>query len=213
MAAVIAEMKKPTLPPCRQRSGDGLSQAAIAKLNKSRRPDSSGLFIASPGDIATGSLYGRNLPEKYLVQRVKAKISFLRGYLVYISYDGAEFMDSQSSFLTLQYPSRCNNVWGIWLEQEVREGMEPGDHFGYDGMEVSIFVKEISGFDFASAHTILPFDRIHLRRPKGARWARQAVEIAIEEIRNDLGFDGLEFGCETEFASNSPVLTLNFVWK
>ena len=57
-------------------------------------------------------IFDVNIPESELSTRISQKINFIRGYLMDISFDGPEFMAKHSDFLTLQYPSKCNNFYG-----------------------------------------------------------------------------------------------------
>jgi hypothetical protein len=147
------------------------------------------LFICKSEEIDLDLTIEMNIEQDELIDRINRKIAFLRGYLVNISFDGAEFMTKNSGFLACQYPSKCSNAIGVWLEQDLEGDPRPGSHFGFQDFDVSFFSNTLEDVDFASMWSILPFDRMFIRRPKGVNWDKRSVKEVVEIIRSDLRFD------------------------
>jgi len=127
-----------------------------------------------------------------LEKRAKEKIEFLRGYLVDISFDGAEFMHIKSKFLPLQYQSKCNSSMGFWFEQWL-DNAHPGAYHGYQGFDVVLFASAVSDIDFESVNTILPFDEIFIRQSCGLPWDQARANQVVQEIKADLGMGKRHF--------------------
>ena len=92
------------------------------------------LFGASVSELMT--MAGGNGPPDFsedIKRRLSEKIAFLRGYFVDVSFDGPDFIGKKSSFLTLQYPRRCNNALGFWFEQDIEGKPETGAYPGFQG--------------------------------------------------------------------------------
>jgi len=173
------------------------------------------LFLQNWYEYGLDLILDIRLSESDLQQRVLNRINFFRGYLVDISYDGAEFMAQHSNFLSLQYPSKCNNAFCIWLEQylETDDGsdVEPGASFHFQEFEMSFFCKSIEDVDLASMRNILPFDRLFIRRPNWKEWDKESVKIITEQIKADIEAD---YSVEIEFNKNfsGSLLAMNFTW-
>jgi len=146
-----------------------------------------------------------------LEERIKSKIGFIRGYLVDISFDGPVFMSKHSQFLTLQYPSRCENALGIWLEQDLQGDAESGGYFGYQGWDVSLFVNRISDVDMAAVRNILPFDSMWLRKPGSAPWRKEEIKQLTGHLKQDLECDGNLH--KMRAGMDGHLLKVEFAWK
>lgn len=173
-----------------------------------------GLFLRKPQELCGDLISDFLLDSDDLKNRIDKKIEFLRGYLVDISFDGPEYMDKCSRFLPCQYPSRCNNATGLWLEQDLEhEPMEPGLYHGFQDFEVQIFCKKIVDIDLASMRSVLPFDILHARLPKGEGWTRESSNQLVSEIRSDLEFDEEQFDVDVIGYDRTEILTLSFKWN
>jgi len=124
--------------------------------------------------------------------RAKEKISFLRGYFVDISFDGAEFMELKGSFLTQQYQSRCHAAMGFWFKQW-EENPRAGAYHGFQGDEISLFALSPKDIDFESVDCVLPFDKIYIRQAGGVPWPELRAKEIKEEIMSDLGMNHRKF--------------------
>lgn len=152
------------------------------------------------------------LSESALQDRITDKIGFLRAYLVDISFDGPEFMNDKSNFLSLQYPGKCDNALGVWLEKDgesLPEDFLPSDYF--DKLNVSFFCKNINDVDLASMYSVLPFDRMFLRRPKGRKWDKAAIDMLIHQIKEDLEFD-YSVKIDINHENDEELLMVSFIW-
>ena len=163
------------------------------------------LFVATSSGMVNSE---SGLSWSKIEERVSHKIAFLRGYLVDISFDGPDFMVAKSQFLTNQYPSQCERSFGIWLEQDLgKENLIPGDYFGFQEFEVSIFINRLDDIDFASIRAILPFDRMIIRQPNGVKWTVEDGNAVADHISNDLEDDLFKTGT---FDVASTLLQLDF---
>ena len=172
------------------------------------------LFLQNWYEYDLDLIIDMGLSESDLQRRVANKINFLRGYLVDISYDGAEFMAQHSNFLSLQYPSKCNNAYSIWLEQygdDDGNGIEAGASFHFQEFEIGFFCKSIEDIDLASMRNILPFDRLFIRRPKGENWDIDSIENITHLIKEDLESD---YDVKVDFNKNDSggLFSMNFTW-
>jgi len=171
-----------------------------------------GLFLQNSHEFHQDLGYYNS--ESELLTRISRKIDFLRGYLVDISFDGPEFMAQQSDFLTQQYPSRCDNSIGVWLEQSREGDIECGAYFGFQDFDVSFFCKSIKDVDLASMRNILPFDHIIVRRPKNQIWDKISVNNFVQQVNKDLEFD-YTYTVEIHTHKNRPVrvFSMTFTWE
>lgn len=171
-----------------------------------------GLFVCKRHEFGGDLLLDCTVFRSELSERISEKINFIRGYLVDISFDGPDFMARHSKFLSLQYPSQCNNAIGVWLEQDLEVEDEPGGYFRFQGWDVSFFCKEIRDVDLASMRNVLPFDRMFVRRPKGIAWDRASSKKFLRDVKSDLEFDyhvQVEMGKDLSY----QLLTLEFTWQ
>ena len=129
------------------------------------------------------------LSEFELETRVCNKLNFIRGYMIDISFDGEQFVDQKSTFLTLQYPDKCNNALGVWLEQDLGDRLETGGYYGFGEFDISFFCKDIADVDLASMRGVLRFNKMYLRRPQGKKWDAESAKDALQKVKNDLEFD------------------------
>lgn len=171
-----------------------------------------GLFLQKWHELNQDIVLDLNVSESELSTRISNKINFLRGYLVDISFDGPEFMAQHSNFLTLQYPSKCNNSIGVWLEQNLEGEIEAGGYFGFQDFDVNFFCKSIKDVDLASMRNILPFDRMFVRRPKGQTWDTISVNNVVQQVKEDLECD---YTVKIQTDGNEPVelLSTSFTWE
>jgi hypothetical protein len=170
------------------------------------------LFLNTPYELNVDWILDLNLSELDLVSRLKEKISFLRGYLVDISYDGAAHMQRYSRFLSQQYPSRCNKSLGLFFEQAMTPDCEAGSYFGFQGFQANLFCGTFNEIDITSIRNILPFNRLYVRRPYGGAWNSRFVKTIIKEVKNGLEY---EYTIDThidEVAPRQQMLTIEFKW-
>ncbi|MFK5948004.1 MAG: hypothetical protein QM500_04430 [Methylococcales bacterium] len=169
------------------------------------------LFVCKWHEIDQDITMDFNVTETEISTRVANKISFLRGYLVDISFDGPSFMEYHTNFLTLQYPSRCNNAIGVWLDQDLDGEVELGAYFGFSDFDVSFFCKSIEDVDLSSMRGILPFDRMFIRRQKGIDWDSKSIDKFVEQVKEDLEFD-YAVEIKIDGNDNKNILLLSFIW-
>ena len=143
-----------------------------------------------------------------LAERAKEKIKFLRGYLVDISFDGAEFMALKSNFLSSQYQSRCDSAMGFWFEQWP-ENSRPGAYHGFQGWDVVLFAASHKQIDFESVNNILPFDRLFIRQAKGISWSESHARMITRDIKDDLGMSQRQFSKIHGVGSSMISITFN----
>lgn len=163
-----------------------------------RRSEQEG-FVEPPHE--SGDLYA-------LEERAKEKIAFLRGYLVDISFDGAEFMALKSQFLTLQYQSRCDSAMGFWFVQWPGNS-RPGAYHSFQEDEVALFAKSPNDIDFESVNNILPFDRIFIRQAEGVPWSEARAREIRQAIKSDLGMGHRQFSKIIGVGSSMLSITFN----
>lgn len=191
-----------------QRRYRKLSYDIIATSIENGYFDDGSVFVDIHAEL--GSDPAESYSEETLRSRIDARIAFFRGYLVDISFDQAGFMSKKSRIFPLQYQSRCDQVLGIWLEQDPEGECRPGGYLGFQGMDVSFFVNQIEDVDLASVWNILPFDSMHLRHPGGTDWTKPEVDKVISSVDEDLSFD-LEYRMKTRRAG--MMLHFDFKWK
>jgi len=185
----------------------------IEKYLEDGYSDSDFLFIAMCDDLAYDMLEVYIDLEEVIRDRVQNKIKFLRGYLVDISEDGADFMNNKSKFLSAQLPYKCDNAYGIWLRQG-EDNEEAGGYFGYQGNEMNVFCKNIEDIDLASMRNIQPFDKIFIRRPKGEKWTLKKAKEIRQLVKDDLEFDyDVKVKLGKELFDHDRTLLLNVVWE
>ena len=148
-----------------------------------------GLFLCKWNELNHDLIADLSLPEDELEIRVVNKLNFIRGYMIDISFDGEQFVDEKSTFLSLQYPNKCNDALGVWLEQDLGGKIETGAYFGFQKFDISFFCNDISDVDLASMREVLLFNKIFLRRPKGVNWDTGNANDVYQKIKNDLEFD------------------------
>jgi hypothetical protein len=142
---------------------------------------------------------------------IRRKAAFLRVYLRDLSFDGAAFMKRHMRLLPMQLPLRKRTGVGVWLvEDQERKHSEPNASTEFLEPYVSLFAKEVSDIDFASAHNVLPFDHLLLQNFTGKKWTKLDACRIANEIKADLEFDGMEF--DLKFSSTPQDLALTFVW-
>lgn len=190
-----------------------VSLRAIEELLDSEYPDfDGGLFLCKNFELNLDLIFDFHVLKSELSSRVENKISFLRGYLVDISFDGPEFVERHSNFLTQQYPSKCNNAIGVWLEQDLEGNLEAGSYFGFQKFDVSFFCKNIKDVDLASMRSILPFDRMFVRLPKGQTWDATTDKAMLEQIEEDLKFD-YSVTIHPKDIGHGDLFSMNFTWE
>lgn len=189
-------------------------RALIKTICKQDNQDfgSNELFLKERREVENNQSLG-HLPEADLVNRILQKIGFLQAYLVDISFDGGEFMRNKSNFLTAQYPSKCDNSLGIWLERDVENLSEDNIFYHhFNGLSVNVFCKSITDVDLASMYNVLPYDRMFLRQPKGQNWDDVSVETLVNDVREDLEFD-YSVEIKADYNENDSLLELSFNWN
>jgi hypothetical protein len=171
-----------------------------------------GLFLQKWDELNYDIILDLNLSESDLSTRISKKLKFLRGYLVDISFDGPEFMAKHSNFLTRQYPSKCNNSIGVWLEQNVEGEIEAGGYFGFQGFDVNFFCESLEDVDLASMRNILPFDRMFVRRPKGQTWDAASINDVMQRVKYDIEFD-YTVKIQAEHYKSGELFSIRFTWE
>ena len=163
---------------------------AIDEMLENRNAGSdNGLFLCKWSELGKDLIADLSLPETELETRVVNKLNFIRGYMIDISFDGEQFVDEKSAFLSLQYPNKCNDALSVWLEQDLGDKIETGAYFGFQKFDISFFCNDISDVDLASMREVLLFNKIYLRRPKGEKWGAESAKDVLHKIKNDLEFD------------------------
>jgi hypothetical protein len=182
----------------------------ISRMCRKGYADGPILFLLKHYEVQSDPVMDLDLGEDELNKRIDSRIAFFRGYLVDISYDGPAFMSRQSRFLTLQYPRRCENAVGVWLEEDTKGEVEPWGYHGFRSFDVSFFVNSIEGVDLASMRGVLPFKWMYLRKPKGQAWTQKECRKLERRLDYDLRFDGYEH--DLRMKKNGEFLTLTFKW-
>ena len=170
------------------------------------------LFSQNWSDLNLDIIMDCNLERSELAARINNRIRFLRAYLVDISFDGEEFMYKYSQFLSCQYPKVCDKQFAFWLEQYIDGNPEAGGYSLFQEFEASFFCKDPAQIDFASMRTVLPFDRMLIRRPNGEVWDRHGADAIMATIREDIKFD-YDFRMYPSEYKGKELLVVNFVWS
>ena len=168
-----------------------------------------GLFLCKWHELGKDLVKDLSLPEDELETRVVNRLNFIRGYMVDISFDGDQFVDEKSTFLSLQYPDKCDNVLGVWLEQDLGDRIETGSYFGFGEFDMSFFCNDITDVDLASMRGVLRFNKMYLRRPKGVNWDTGNAKDVYQKIKNDLEFD-YEVDIRIDDSEYDELLLLHF---
>lgn len=150
--------------------------------------------------------------EDEIRRRVQQKFAFLHAYLVDIAPDGPAFMSKKFGFLPWQYPSKCDQAWGFWFQQNPDRDLEPGSVPGFQELEGQLFLSSPEDVDLASIRSVLPFDYVSVRKPCGESWSRAEAYELLSVLASDLGSDGYDFEAEIE-GLETPVLRLTFQWQ
>ena len=148
-----------------------------------------GLFLCKWSELNQDLVADLSLPETELETRVVNKLNFIRGYMIDISFDGDQFVDEKSAFLSLQFPDQCNDALGVWLEQDLEDRIETGGYYGFQKFNMSFFCNDIVDVDLASMRGVLRFNKMYLRRPKGVNWDTENAKDVLQKIKDDLEFD------------------------
>jgi len=164
-------------------------KAIIEMLENGDAGSDNGLFLCKWNEINKDLIADLMLPEEELEERIVNKLNFIRGYMIDISFDGEQFVDEKSTFLSLQYPDECNNALGVWLEQDLGDEIETGGYYGFQEFDISFFCKNIADVDLASVRGVLRFNKMYLRRPQGKKWDAESAKDALQKVKNDLEFD------------------------
>jgi hypothetical protein len=169
------------------------------------------LFLQKAYELHSGLILDWSKDESELSGRIDSRVNFIRGYLANISFDGPQFMSAHSKFLPLQYPSRCNNAFCVWLDQESEGELESGSYFGFQEFDVSFFCNSLDDIDLASMRSVVAFNRMTMRRPKGRHWDTVSVNEAVKRIKYDLEFD---YSVETKADGDKSdeLFFLKFTW-
>jgi len=188
---------------------------AIDEIIEIDEYDSEGLFLLHCEELECGYLDVNTPSKQELQKRIQNKINFLRGYLVDISFDGPQFMSDYSSFISMQYPSRCNNAYGVWLDQwsEIKDEdvRESGDSRHFQGIEIGFFCNSLEDVDLESMNVILPFQRVVVRRPQGKKWDTESSDSIISQVNADICDDGYP-EIQVNKEKFDEFLTLNLIW-
>jgi hypothetical protein len=164
-------------------------KAIIEMLENGNAGSDNGLFLCKWNEINKDLIADLTLPEEELEVRVVNKLNFIRGYMIDISFDGDQFVDEKSTFLSLQYPDKCDDSLGVWLEQDLDDRIETGGYYGFGEFNISFFCNKIEDVDLASMRGVLRFNKMYLRRPKGVNWDTENAKDVLQKIKNDLEFD------------------------
>jgi hypothetical protein len=142
---------------------------------------------------------------------IRKKAVFLKIYFRDLSFDGTAYMKRHMRLLPMQLPLRNRTGIGIWLEQDQERKQTP-IHATTEFLEpyVALFAKDVADIDFASAHSVLPFDYLSLRNFTGKKWSKVDARRIARQIKDDLEFDGMEFDMNSR--STQAGLDLTFIW-
>lgn len=209
------QLEEPASPPTEEGQWASFERWQRAFLREARTAQrcESGLgalpgharFLAWPGEV--------EMDLDRFIERAKEKTNFLSGYLVDLSFDGAEAMARRSALLAKQLPEACEDAISVWLEQDLdREPLEAGSYFAFQGSCVRLFCADIQDIDFGSARAVLPYDRMLIELPRARRWTIREANQAIKHIVKDLEFDA--YYCRTKATGKtSQSLDIEFHWE
>ena len=179
-----------------------IKAAARAERRRGNSRPGEDLFLAAPWEEDW------TIDMEGISKRAAEKIDFLRAYLRDISFDGPEFMAQCSSFLDLQFPSACEDVYSFLIMQDIEQEIPIPDFSGY---WMRIFLKELTDIDFSSAFSVMPFHDIQITKPKNQTWTSKQIQSAIRTIKHDLGFDGFDCHVRTTWKTKTSI-NLKFIW-
>ncbi|WP_140885275.1 hypothetical protein [Muricoccus nepalensis] len=153
-------------------------------------------------------------------RRLDAQIGFLRGYFVDISFDDPEsgkerFGRSVFRVLSAFDKSSLDESYWIFFGTNDMEAAPPGDSHHFDGVEANIFCRNLDDVDFASAMTILPYDRMIVRNKAGKDWSEVQIKRFLQHLKNDLAFDDFDgdFAKEFDYGPFLGVYAKNPYWE
>jgi hypothetical protein len=145
--------------------------------------ESSGLFDLNLNDLEYPS---------DAEMRIRDRISFLRDYLVDISFDGGDFHANVKKLLASQAPRACPIGYMIWLGVNDIGALQPQGTLHFRGVDTALFCKDYNDYDLASVMNIAPFEKIFARNRRGADWSRKDARAFLANLKSDLAFDGIE---------------------
>jgi hypothetical protein len=128
-------------------------------------------------------------------KRIRDQLGFLRGYLVDISFDQGPFAEWVKQLLCNHNNRDWKKGYSFFLYQnDLEKGAPFGDSFHFQGTCANFFCNRIADIDFASAMSVLPFDRLTIRNKEGRNWSATEANKVIAEIEKDLEFDLMGVG-------------------
>jgi len=166
---------------------------------------------AAQGDMALITGWRPALTARLAEKQARKKISFLRGYFVDLSFDGAGYMGDRMQILRWQFPSKQDSAFAIRLAQDTRHNLREGASFHFKGKQMILFARDVGHIDYPSITGVLPFDRIHIRRPRYAPWEAGLAKEVVKIIHEDLEGDAYYCRIKTRMAKN--VLCLEIEWN
>jgi hypothetical protein len=142
---------------------------------------------------------------------IRQRAKFLKVYFRDLSHGGAASLKRHMRLLPMQLPLRKRTGIGVWLAEDM-ERKNHGLNASTEFLEpyVSLFAKDAVDIDFASAHSVLPFNYLFLRNFTGKKWTKRDERRISDGIKNDLEFDGMEFVMKTDPSPDG--LALTFTW-
>ena len=134
--------------------------------------------------------------------RIRDRISFLRDYLVDISFDGGDFHATVKKLLASQAPRACPVGYMIWLGVNDLDALQPQGTLHFRGVGTALFCKEFDDYYFASVINVAPFETVFVRNKRGADWSREDAHAFLANLKDDLAFDGIEIETSPYYMGN-----------
>ena len=137
-------------------------------------------------------------------RRLEAQIGFLKGYFVDISFDDPEtgkerFGRNVFRLLNTFDNSALEESYWIFFGTNDIASAPTGDSLLFDGTEANLFCRNLGDVDFASAMSVLPYDRMIIRNKSGKEWSEIQIKRFLRHLRKDLAFDDLDGHFVQEF--------------
>lgn len=123
---------------------------------------------------------------------IQDRISFLRDYLVDISFDGGDFHQIVKSILDYQDPRRCKAGYTIWTRPHDYGNIAKSAGIHFHGFDATLFFEDYQDCEFGTTMSIAPFENIFVRNKRGEDWTDQDANIFIKHLKYDLEFDGYQ---------------------
>jgi len=124
------------------------------------------------------------------------QLEFIRMYLGFLLMDGSgrkQTVERVERFLSLQTTVPEAHVIEI--------------HFvGGAPIEAIVCVEDLNDIDIADVHSIVDFDTMYVYKAERKRWTQKSAGAFIEDLRNDLEFDGCKVDLQYSFQRNQLII-------